>query len=132
MTAIKTVQYDTEICGGEVAYVVFPDGTCVFTYFRLAWAGIDGIIRATSSINAVEEIVQAICRQEGMSLQELVFHDLQTCLGYIKKEGEFEFDRIKFSAVDGVSWRPMRCSQEVIELFGDYIGDNPRQEHCPV
>jgi len=42
----------------------------------------DGVRKTTSTINAAEEIVQNICKAEGICWQDYVFYDVQTAIGY--------------------------------------------------
>lgn len=107
--------------GGEVVYIV--RGTiCVFS----------ATTRYPSSINAVEDIVEAICQSEGCSPAELTFYDLQTHRGYTSRQpGEFAFDRIRLGITNGEIvdpvWSPEPCPPEIVSAFADFIGPNPCQ-----
>lgn len=125
MSELKKVEYEGSCSKGEVAYVILENGTCVFTYSRLV-AGLEGVKRAISTINALEEIVQAICEKEGVSPRDLTFHDLQTCRGYKKELNQFVFDKIIFGK-NGPSWVQVPCPSEIVKIFREFIGPNPQQ-----
>ena len=122
---IKFVEYQGMRSRGEVAYAILSGGVCVFTYSRITWAIDSTITKATSTINAAEAIVAAICRQEGISRDDLYFYDLQTARGYDKPLGLFQYDRLKLDRV--LRWQPEICPAEVIRLFAEFLGENPRQ-----
>ncbi|MFA6391869.1 MAG: hypothetical protein WCW66_03925 [Patescibacteria group bacterium] len=105
----------------------------------------------TSTVNAAENIIMAICRAEGMEPNKFAFFDLQTSQTYGRFEpGEFELSLLEFNYIphfcgavykgsDGsvtigtsgpiqvMSWEPFPYSPEVVKLFAEQIGPNPRQ-----
>ena len=102
---------------GEVVYQLFGDD-CVFS-------GISGHT-ATSTINAVEAIIEAIAKGEKIHPRMLNFFDLQTHNGYTKKLGELEYDHIKFSTKKGgkvvdPGWSMAELPEAVKNAFRDYI-----------
>lgn len=102
---------------GEVVYQLFGDN-CVFS-------GISGHL-ATSTINAVEAIIEAIAREEKIHPGCLKFFDLQTYNGYTKKPGELEYDHVKFSTKKGgkvvdPGWNKSELPEAVKNAFRDYI-----------
>jgi len=95
-----------------VLYVIIDD-RCTFT----------GITQTTSTINVAERIVEAIARAEGVTIEVLKFFDLQTHLGYGKRPGEFEYDRLSFDqGLYDPSWQPAECPSEIRQLFANQIG----------
>ncbi len=101
---------------GEVVYQLFGDD-CVFS-------GISGHT-ATSTINAVESIIEVIAREEKVHPKVLNFFDLQTHNGYIKKTGELEYDHVKFRVKSGYvidpGWNKVELPEAVKNAFRDYI-----------
>ncbi|MDO8482348.1 MAG: hypothetical protein Q7S86_00835 [bacterium] len=116
---MKTVSYPNFGKGeGRVDYKLFEGFRCVFSGVTS-----DG----TSTINAAERIVKAIAEVEKATL---MFYDLQTQKGYdFYRPGEYSFSRL---IVDGaqtnpenITWRPEKLPENVLKVFGDYIGPNP-------
>ena len=100
-----------------VAYYIFEGDRCVFT-------GITD--KGTSTINAVERIVEAIAVVEGRGIRELTFFDLQTRKGYSHyRSGEFAFSQLILSEKEGrvtsVVWRSIACPENVRDEFRDFI-----------
>lgn len=83
---------------------------------------------ATSTINAAEDIILAICAQEGCQPTAVRCFDLQTHLNYSGTEpGEFMYDEVKFKVRGGkledLSWDgSVPCPPEVVALFREHIG----------
>ncbi|MDZ7799085.1 MAG: hypothetical protein U5L76_05825 [Patescibacteria group bacterium] len=137
---LKRVMYEGAIprANGYVDYVILAE-KCTFT----------GLSETpTSTINAAGKIILSICREEELEPDNLEFFDLQTAKGYgSKKLGEFVYDQVKFiyhagrpplvkkdgaeiitgGQVVDIYWCPTLCPEEVIRLFTEHIGPNPRQ-----
>ena len=92
----------------------------------------------TSSINAAEIIVDAICTKEGIVCEEYSFCDLQTHLGYRQPSGYYEFSMLEFdrgkkryshgtllACGTVVNWQPLECPLIVFQAFTSLIGDFP-------
>ena len=122
---LETVEYVGINCIGEVAYLILKDGTCVITYSRLV-SGSMWLEKATSTINAIEDIVKAICKKERRKPKGLVFYDLQTSRAYKQKPGQFVFDRITFTN-GNPSWNQVVCPPRIVDAFRAFIGPNAQQ-----
>jgi len=98
----------------EFRYVITND-CCTFT-------AVDA--QTTSSINAAEDIVEAICAQEGCQFHQLRFFDLQTHLGYSSKQpGHFEYDEVELESLSGTPrWIKANLPTEIRTLFAREIG----------
>ena len=98
---------------GKVAYVII--GREVF---------FSGLTRTTTTINAAEEIIRAICEAEGIRWQDFTFVDIQTHCGYPKTPGDFEADVLELRSGEELTvegWRPANLPKEVRQLFDDLI-----------
>ena len=84
-----------------------------------------GLIReATSTINAAEDIIRAICKAEEISWQDFTFVDIQTHRGYQKAPGEFKANVLKLGSGEELSvesWQPISLTKKVRQLFDDMI-----------
>jgi len=102
----------------SVDYTIFEDYICVFSGTKN-----DG----TSTVNAAERIVEAI---NGIEKKPLAFYDLQTQKGYdYYSPGEYSFNLLSIKDEDNpevLSWRPHQINPQILEVFKDHIGPNPR------
>ena len=90
----------------KVVYIIV-DGCCYFS----------GIETGTSTINAAENVIQAIAEQEGVSVDSLRYFDIQTRLGgYEREEGCFEINELDFAM------GRERTRQEDIAMIGRRFG----------
>lgn len=97
----------------RVVYAIVGD-CCYFS-------GIEKKLR-TSTINAAESIIMAICKQEGVFPNRLRWFDLQTHHGYDSKQpGGFELDEVVFKHDSKVYWIPTLCPPDIFLLFREYI-----------
>jgi len=81
-----------------------------------------------SSINAAEQIIDAIVAKEGLDIHHTHFFDLQTAGGYNGTvHGVFVFDwvkgEVKNGKFHGPQWQPMECPRVVFESFKQCIGE---------
>jgi len=97
----------------------------------------------TSTINAAEDIVYSIAKQEGKEVKDLRFFDLQTHQCYNFAPGTFQLDEliIEFDeemdeeieegveiiggsehGFDVTGWQTTKCPEKVINLFREQIG----------
>lgn len=124
---LKRLAYTNLHNGGKnfVDYVIINGSQCIFS-----GASDSG----TSTINAAESIVALICREEKRN--DLTFFDLQTYLGYSHyQKGEYDFNQltvpIPFNMAKRwdykMDWRPLPCPQEVLDIFRESIGGEPRR-----
>lgn len=67
--------------------VYYIEGNCC--YFS-------GIERGTSTINAAEDVIQSIAKQEKVALISLRYFDIQTHKGYYKLPGKYQVNELKF------------------------------------
>lgn len=115
----------------ETMYRVFhgdPDENVVYLILgnEVYFTGILDNPRATSTINAAENVVKAIRTAEPQLDQGTIYYDIQTHRGgYGKKPGEYEVDRLvlhwhenQFSVEE---WIPDQLPQEVLECFRHLI-----------
>ncbi len=109
---------------GTVFYAILGN-SCYFSGINRT----GGPRSATSTINAAEDIITAIAKQEGIPAKKLQFFDLQTQEGYQKLAGVFELDKVVFEVTDdgvveNLSWSAdVPCPPQVQYLFRDLIGD---------
>lgn len=99
---------------------------------RIAYAVIEkevffsGLIRGvTTTINAAEAVVKAICEAEKIRWQDYTFIDIQTHCGYHKAPGEFEVDVLGLGIGEELivqSWQSTSLTEEVRQLFDELIG----------
>jgi hypothetical protein len=121
---LKLIEYGSSSMGDARAlyFLECLNRICVYS----------GITRYTgSTINYAEVIIHAICKKENISLDQINFFDLQTCLGYCKKPGEFECDRIYFKLknerIENISWGRTNCPAKVLKIFSKLIqGEAPK------
>ncbi len=116
---MKKTKYRSVGCDplyGEIVYAFFGK-KCIFC----------GITPdATSTINAAEEIIEAITAKEKIDPFWKTFYDLQTHRRYQKDPGEYEFDRLtlKWTEDDQVfadGWSPEECPPDVLQAFHEFI-----------
>jgi hypothetical protein len=110
--------------GGRVAYLVADD--------QVIFSGLTLPSESTSTINAAENIVEAICETEGLNWRSVTFYDIRTHRGYHKPAGFCEVNKLNLvpdlsdhSVPFRVSWEVLNCDdfpEEVWELFGPFIG----------
>lgn len=106
-----------------VVYAIIGN-TCVFTKKGR---------RGTSTINAAESIIFAICIKERMDPRSGLFYDLSTCQEYSHLQpGEFEFAQIHFRLEENQPVQPswdtrQTCPSKIVKLFKQYIGPDPQQ-----
>lgn len=109
---------------GEVAYMIVGNNV-LFTALIPYTKG------ATSSINAAEAIIHAICRAENIRWEDYTFFDAQTSLGYPHHEsGYFCIDRLEIEPRDGEhihveSWSPVAMSANHARERGMYPSEIP-------
>lgn len=101
---------------GEVVYLIIKN-KCIFS--GITWPG--------STINYAEDIIKVILEQERLNLGSIKFYDLQTHLGYSRKEpGEFDFDYLKLDIRKDTfyvsAWATEKCPDGIKEIFRDFIG----------
>ena len=119
----------------RVVYIIYGDGMCIFTAIRSRFG--------PSSINAAEDIIQAIASIERIDPLKPRWFDLQTHRMYHKAPGEFEYDELELDGQPAGSqpdsrspgdrihvrhWYRDECPPDIIELFAQYIGPNPYQQ----
>lgn len=88
-----------------------------------------------STINFAEEVIQFICKQEGVHPLTLTFFDLQTASGFtgfaFRGPGNFQFDRVTFEVANNrpfrFRWVPTKCPPEIVHTFSSQIGSRPHQ-----
>lgn len=108
---------------GVVVYTIIEDYGCIF-------CGVTPPNKATSTINAAESIISTIAQQEGVSVVELRFFDLQTKSQYGNiPPGTYQFDELRIlvtadQKVIKTWWVPYDCPDEVLEIFKDQIGQS--------
>lgn len=89
--------------------------------------------RGTSTINAAEDAMQCIAKQEGVPVESLNYIDIQTYRGYRKYPGEYETDELEFvmeresddseQIVPRVTgWKKALLPPNAYDLFKDLIG----------
>lgn len=84
----------------------------------------------TSTINAAEEIVNAIIEKEHLDPCAVTFYDLQTHMGYKHiKQGKFIIDELTCRVCNGVvvavtNWREGHCDYTALRNFQGYICDS--------
>ena len=108
---------------GVVAYAV--SGNTVY------FSGLTPGYLSTSTINAAENVVLAICNKLGKRWDELRFVDIQTHLGYVKKTGEFCADELVIAPGQAgrpvvTAWKPVASSAPEGEVrLGSAVSDLP-------
>lgn len=115
---------------GNWGYPIVGPKFATVDYVRVGDATIfSGITNpATSTINAAEDVIAAICVQERCRPTDVRWFDLQTRLNYSGTEpGEFMYDEVKFKVRGGtlvdLSWdESVPCPPEVITMFREHIG----------
>ncbi|MBU0613114.1 hypothetical protein KKB10_03800 [Patescibacteria group bacterium] len=119
----------------RVLYVVI-DGKCHFTSINTfeEW---DKNSHRGDSIRIAGEIISAVGYSEHVEVDELEYFDLQTHISRpdLYKPGEFSCQQIDFYvhrrsmqyAIDRVVHTPVECPPEVVQIFAEQIGENPRQ-----
>lgn len=132
---LKVVRYPGTgpIFDGHVAYLVRGKEVIFTFHCEGPWH------EHTSTINAAEGIVQAICQAERLQCYQHTFYDLQTKLGYPEQpHGWFSLDKLIFRGEDritDVDWATvaasknahdpiepnMACPEGVLEHFRSYI-----------
>lgn len=132
---ITYFQLDSRWTGWKVAFSVFKSPLfghkdwCVYTGIRTPQ-------HLCSSINAAEEIIAGILKEEKLNCDRVRFFDLQTHSFYRKDSGEFEFEEV-LGYVPGqrsqsLTWRPCACPAIIREVFYQFIGNDiprtPRQK----
>ena len=117
--ALKEAPYVTNGRVGRVVYAI-EGSRCVF-------CGISGR-DASSTINAAEEIVEAIVRLDGVDPKTMVFYDLQTTSGYPNKvPGDYDFDRLDVEVAGGGQriivndWTPDDCPEDILRKFAKHL-----------
>jgi len=121
------VRYEWDCCGkhgGTVLYWLEGD-RCIFS----------GVTRDTSTINAAESVVKAICAKEHVSPERITFFDLQTSRGYPKPESEFHFDRLVLKIEGGevfcLDWVSTPCPNDVRSAFTSLLSEEMVQTNDP-
>lgn len=100
---------------GQVAYVRLGD-TVYFT-------GLMGPDKATSTINAAEDVIRAISAAEQCSWQQLTFYDVETHRGYYKRPtGSYIINRLEVES--GQKGRPMVQYWHPVAMTADMLGRN--------
>lgn len=120
----------------EVSYRGFGrkgDGRVVYTVLdnQVFFSGITLPRESTSTINAVESIISAICEAEALDWKTTTFYDIRTHRGYYKPVGFCEVNLITLASELGdqekpfvLNWEVIEADdfpQEVWELFGPLI-----------
>ncbi len=95
---------------------------------KIVFSGIRTGVR-TSTINAAEDIIRAICRQESISHKQYLFFDLLTHTGYESRElkpGCYKIAQLRITCNSGnvsvEQWMWGRCSPAVENAFDRFIG----------
>lgn len=84
----------------------------------------------TSTINAAEQIVNAIIEKEHLDPCAVTFYDLQTHMGYKHiKQGEFIIDELVCEVHNGVvvavtNWCEGHCDYTALRHFQGYISED--------
>ncbi len=111
------VNFGGNLKDGYVEYII-QDNNCIFT----------GITISGSTINYAREIIDAICKKEGINDKNFTFFDLQTHKGYQgKRPGEFEYSILEFSD-SKMTWDNITCLDWIKLLFSDHIGPNAYEQ----
>lgn len=108
---------------GLIIYTVHSDGKVVY------FSGITNPEQSTSTVNAAEQIIAAICSKEGLDWEGVSFYDIQTHLGYYKDPGEIEAYLLITKAADGsqisvTDWQSIDLSEipdQVLKIFRNFI-----------
>jgi hypothetical protein len=112
----------------EVLDFILRRHTCrVFyqrTEQRCTFSAVSKVIR---SVMVAEEIIELICRREGVSPFALYFYDLQTSHGFpYIPPGEYLHEQLQLRQTpDGItvdSWDPEECAQDTRRAFEPYVG----------
>ncbi|OGY79117.1 MAG: hypothetical protein A3B74_01460 [Candidatus Kerfeldbacteria bacterium RIFCSPHIGHO2_02_FULL_42_14] len=114
----------------QIAYACFQEGigfpkkTCVFSGTTMDCG---------STINNVEAIVSAICKEAQIRPEDYGFYDLQTHRGYQKPSGVFEFDRVSYDidreTGNSMRWKMEECPEEIYRAFLELIGPPTTTEY---
>lgn len=132
--AITPVQYENNLSGKDGAFYAFFDPS------ETGWRNRICVYSAAppkgrSTINAAEDVIDSICKQESMHWHDVVFCDLQTSIGYTQLPGFYMFDALVLSAEPRQSfrkkmlsgnaeeWHDMECPRIVFDTFNHLIGD---------
>lgn len=95
---------------GQIAYVV--DGNNIY------FAGLTPPHEATSTINAAEAVIVAICTAGGVHWKHGTFHDVQTHRGYNYPVGSYIITQLEVSGdqrPNVTSWIPVAMSEDFIQ-----------------
>lgn len=125
----------TPVSGGKVAYTVVSD--------KVYFSGLTSPLQSTSTINATESVIQAICQAAGLDWTTCEFYDIQTHRGYPQRiPGEWVIDKLHVVCHSSdphrphvVSWTPLELEllpQAVFELFEPLVTTKQRQGIWPM
>ena len=96
----------------KVAYVIMGN-KCYFS----------GLERGTSTINAAEDVIASIAKQEGVDFSDLRYFDIQTRMSYRKLPGEYEVNELEYEVCREAT------EQEQIEQIEERFGCKVVQSH---
>ena len=109
----------------KIAYVIIGD-KCYFS----------GLERGTSTINAAEDIIASIAKQERVRFSRLRYFDIQTRLGYRKLPGKYEINELAYEACRTgpkiTAWGMAHLPEDVQSIFNEHIGVNLSEMYCEV
>jgi hypothetical protein len=130
ISPFKTVNYCDGACPGYVIYIIIG-GDCIFS------GNTSHKMHTKSTVQAAEAVITAIARQEGADVNQFTFFDLKTQRSYRREPGQYSFSRISFNAIQAgypleiqlrdITWKQVDCPEEVLSLFAEHIGPNPRK-----
>ncbi|MFH1427352.1 MAG: WG repeat-containing protein [Patescibacteria group bacterium] len=108
----------------RIAYVIVGN-RCYFS----------GLERGTSTINAAEDVIVSIAKQEGVNFFDLRYFDIQTHKGYRKFPGEYKVNELKYEICREAT--EQERIEEIEERFGCKViqsyGTGPRTvEECKI
>ncbi|MBU2229273.1 hypothetical protein KJ810_02590 [Patescibacteria group bacterium] len=122
-------------CRGEQVLFTVIDGKCYFTTMNTYGRWDENT--PPESTHMADEIISSIGYQEHVEVDQFEYFDLQTHISRpdLYKPGEFSLQQIEFivhrrdnfSAIDRVVHTPVECPPEVVRIFAEQIGKNPRQ-----
>lgn len=115
---VKTVEYDWNSSRHEVAYIIFNNEVCVFTYSKEVEARKPKYYGCT--MRSVGVVIKAICEKECLKQNELDFFDLQTKRGKHLTKCGYVLYYIEPRPTTFI-WIPVKCPLVVQKIFERFI-----------